>query len=128
MSTRETAGPDTAEKEWESARGLLKDFDDRIDALRKYGFTFVTALLTAQSLLLPFVARLTDSTVLPDSVKFAVVSVTLILILTVKVIETGYQSFQQAASSRATIIERVLNLELTDVITKRFKAGHVKGL
>lgn len=128
MTVQQADSHDDIEKEWEAARGLIKDFDDRLDSLRKYGFTFVTALLTAQSLLIPFVSGTTSSMAVPDSVKFAIVSVTLILILTIKLIETGYQSFQQAASSRARVVETVLNLELTNVISSRYKAGHVKGL
>lgn len=126
MSAQQSDPMGNLEKEWEMARGVLKDFDDRIDGLRKYGFTFVTALLTAQSLLVPYVAGSSTSSALPDVLKLGIVSVTLLLIFTLKLIESGYQSFQRAATSRANIIERQLNLELTENISDRYKADHVR--
>jgi hypothetical protein len=39
------------QKEWETAREVISKFDERLDVLRRYGFTFITGLLTAQSLL-----------------------------------------------------------------------------
>jgi hypothetical protein len=112
-------------KEWETARDVLQKFDDRIHDLRKYGFTFVTALLTAQSLLVPFVVNQTGSTGVPDIVKFGVIAATLLLVVTLRLLERNYQLFQQAAAVRALILERRLNLELTETISQRYKDDHV---
>ena len=40
------------DREWEVARDVIARADERIDGLRKYGFSFVTALLTADALAL----------------------------------------------------------------------------
>jgi len=118
---------DGLQKEWDAARDVLKAFDDRIDALRRNGFSFVTALLAAQSLLIPYVAGSTgNSSSLPDNVKFVIVSVTMLLVFTLKLIEGGYQSFERAATTRALVIEKKLNIELTEIIDLRFRKDHIR--
>jgi hypothetical protein len=116
---------DLAVKEWQTARDVLQKFDDRIADLRKYGFSFVTALLTAQSLLVPLVVKDTGVTGVPDMVKFGVIAVTLLLVVTLRLLEKNYQLFQAAAAVRALILERRLNLELTETISQRYKDDHV---
>jgi len=39
--------------EWQTIRELLFKFDSLVHDIRKYGFSFVTALLTAQAILVP---------------------------------------------------------------------------
>jgi hypothetical protein len=116
---------DMTEKEWETARDVLQKFDDRIHDLRKYGFSFVTALLTAQSLLIPYVK---DTTSVPDDVKLGVIAITLLLIVTLRLLEKNYQLFQAAAATRALILETRLNLELTETISQRYKDDYVNLL
>lgn len=83
-------------KEWETARGVLKDYDERTHDLRKIGFSFITALLAAQSLLIPnLVPGVASSNALPEFVKLSVLLVTLLLIITLRLIEKMYQLFQQ---------------------------------
>lgn len=106
--------PDIRVEEWKEIRTVFSKFDDRIHGLRKYGFTFVTALLTADALLLPFPVGSTPA--LPDSAKFAVLGVTVILIVGLKFSERGYQFYLEAAMSRATILEAQLNLETSKMI------------
>jgi hypothetical protein len=112
-------------EEWKNARDVLKSFDDYLHDLRKYGFTFVTALLTAESILIPTTLLSPDKTV-PDPIKFAVFGVTLLLIVALGLIDKNYLVFQDAAGSRALILERKLNLELTEVIADRYATGHVR--
>ena len=64
-------------EEWKVARELLASFDDRLDNLRKYGFSFLTALLTADSILLPGSVPALADKALSDPVKLAVLVVTL---------------------------------------------------
>ena len=116
-------------QEWSRARDVLKDFDDRAHDLRKYGFSFVTALLAAQSLLIPsLVPGVSATGAVTDSVKLGVLLVTLLMLVTLRFFERTYELFRQAASTRARILELTLNLELTDEITSRYRSGHVPFL
>ncbi|MDV3244291.1 MAG: hypothetical protein LYZ66_03835 [Nitrososphaerales archaeon] len=113
-------------QEWQAAREVLKTFDDNLHDLRKYGFTFITALLTADSLLLPYQLIVGGSQqTLHDNVKLAVLTVTLLLIVALQVIDRNYQVFLEAAATRAVIIERRLNLELTQTISDRAGLAHL---
>lgn len=110
-------------EEWKAARDVLNGFDERLHDLRKYGFTFVTALLAAESILIPGPAAVAAGTAaIPDTIKLAVIIATLLLIVGVRVIDKFYRLFQQAAAIRAKIIERAINFELTEVIADRLGA------
>jgi hypothetical protein len=111
-------------EEWKSARDVLKTFDDNLHDLRKYGFTFITALITAQAILVPY--NPADPTKgVPDVIKFAIFGVTLLLVAALHLIDRNYTLFQEAAASRAKILERALNLELTEIISQRYASGKV---
>ncbi|MHB8105519.1 MAG: hypothetical protein ACYDG5_08320 [Dehalococcoidales bacterium] len=103
---------DTFEKEWEKAREVLSFFDDKLHDLRKYGFSFLTVLLTGESFLVPLK--------LPDLVLLGVFTITLLLICTLHLIDKNYVSFQEAAYSRAMVLERRLNMELSEMIATRY--------
>ncbi len=106
-------------EEWKHAREVLKTFDTQLDSIRKVGFTFITALLAAEVILLP--EKLQNYPL----VKFAVFLVTLILILGLYFLDKNYSLIMEAANSRAIVIERRLNLELSEIITDRFRTGHL---
>lgn len=126
---KEPSDPNTTHfKEWQKARDILKEFDDRLHDLRKYGFTFLTALLTGSTIL--FESWLTEGpsgqgTPLPDYVKLAILIVTMGLIVTLYMNDRNYRVFQKAAATRATVLERKLNLELTEVIAQRYELHNV---
>ncbi|MFB0503705.1 MAG: hypothetical protein ACETWE_07725 [Candidatus Bathyarchaeia archaeon] len=105
-------------KEWETARDVLKAFDDRLHDLRKYGFSFITAFLTASTILFES---------LSEPVKATVLGVTLLLIFGLFLMDRNYRVFQKAAATRAEILERVLNIELTEYITHRYKERNIGG-
>jgi hypothetical protein len=107
-------------EEWKQARDVLEFFDDKLHDLRKYGFSFVTALLTAEGILIP---KTGDN--VPVQIKFAVFFVTLLLILAVHLIDHNYRVYQRAANMRARVLERNLNLELSDTITDRYRASGI---
>ncbi len=65
---------------------------------------------------------------LPPEVKLAVVSATVLLIVTMRIIEKNYELFQRAASARALVIERHLDLDLTEIISDKYKRGHILWL
>jgi hypothetical protein len=100
----------------------MSDFDERLHDLRKYGFTFITALLTAESILIPGpVEAAFQQPAIPDRIKLAVMLVTLLLLGGIRLMDKYYRLFLDAADIRAKIIERSLNLELSDAITFRFR-------
>jgi hypothetical protein len=107
---------DNLMKEWETSRELLKDFDERLHDLRKYGFTFVTGLLAVEG----FLVAATDVNSMVALVKWSVIAVNLLLIVSLRVIDRNYQIFQGAAATRALVLERILNLELTEIISDRY--------
>lgn len=113
-------------EEWKTAREVLRQFDDRIHELRKHGFTVVTTLLTINSFLLtasivPAPSGGTES--LPDLTKVAVVGAVMVLVVGLRYMERNYQMFNQAAATRARILERCLNLELTEKISDWKRSG-----
>lgn len=108
-----------AHDEWKTARDTINTYEDHIHDLRKYGVSFITALLTAQSLLTA------STTIFLDDVKLGILSVTLILLIGLRQVERVYQLRQKAIGIRATILERKLNIELTETITERSRRYHV---
>ncbi len=131
---------DILEKEWEKAREVLDKFDDRIKDLRQWGFTAFTVLIGAEALLLPTlvtpanISVTSGSGLVPNSkaispnVRLAVLSATILLLVTMRIVEKSYELFQRAASERALVIERHLDIELTEVISDKYKRGHILGL
>ncbi len=112
-------------EEWQNARELMSKYDDRIHDVRKYGFSFVTALLTAQSILIPGNIKTAD----PISAFWiitGVLGVTLLLILALLFFENTYQLIQEAIAQRALILELNLNLGLTDTLSYQFKDKKVR--
>jgi hypothetical protein len=97
--------------EWKEVRSILARKDENIHDLRKYGFSFVTAILAAEGLLSQ------GGVSIPDGVKAGVLLVTMGLIVTLKLLDTHYRRFQRAASIRGRIIEDRLNLNLTNDIS-----------
>lgn len=109
-------------EEWKTSRDMLQFYDDKLDALRKYGFTFLTTLLAAESILIP---PKTGEVGMSDQVKLAVFSITLLLVAALYLLDKNYRIFQDAANTRAIVLERKLNLELSETIAYRFKADGI---
>jgi hypothetical protein len=105
-------------KEWETARTLLSFFDDKLYDLRKVGFTFITALIAAQGLLSGV-----ETEKWPDAIKFAVLLVTILLIVGLTIIERNFIVIQRAGGTRARVLERTINLELSEIIGQRFRSA-----
>ena len=125
--TETSTDKDTAFQEWTSCRDVIAKLDDRLTDLRKYGFTLVTALFAVGGLISKWMG--TSGTILTPSVQFGVVFVTLILIVTLYLIDDMYLSEQRAAEFRARILETRLNLELTQTTSNLYKRGSMgKGI
>ncbi len=105
---------DYAFDEWKEARHVIEKFDDRQHDLRKYGFTFLSALIAADSLTKLFSG-------VDDRIRIAVISVTLLLTVALRILDKSYSLFMEAASVRAKVLEVKLNLELTEGISYRYQ-------
>jgi len=116
-------------KEWGVARNVLKEFDDRIHELRKLGFSLLTALIAAETFLTPMspLSEVGEAGI-PDSTKLGVLLITLLLIVTLRMIEKSYQLYQKCSAERAQILERSLNLELTEIISDRHRDNNISTL
>lgn len=115
-------------EEWQAARDLISNFDQRVHDLRNWGFSFITALLAAQSLLLPSLlpnSSNSNSSAIAEPVKFGVLTVTLVLIVALRQVEKNYQVYQKAANFRALVLESRLNVELGTTITDRYERFHM---
>jgi hypothetical protein len=132
MSKTNTA-QDLQQKEWQTARDVIASFDDRLDALRRYGFTIIAGLLTAQSLLESNLIPETSSSgttspgtsMIQPSVKLAVILATLILIFALRLLDRNYVLYQEAAIKRAEVIEKSLNLGLTETMDDVYHHDHL---
>jgi hypothetical protein len=113
----------TLVKEWEVARDVIAKADDRIDGLRKYGFTFVTTLLTADALALHSTKDgvAADANAIPW-IALGVSVVASVLVVAMRLLEKATQLLQTAAAQRAQVIERHIGFELCDIIVERYEA------
>lgn len=111
-------------KEWEVSRSLLSFLDDKSYDLRKYGFSFITALIAAEGVLL----SLESTNGWPDEIKFAVLLVNILLIVGLTLIDRFFYVIQKATATRARVLERAMNLELTEIITQRYRSARSEVL
>lgn len=102
-------------EEWKQCITLIDKFEDRLDATRRYGFTFVAGLLTANA----FLGEV-SGTLIPLSVKIAVLWVAAFLPLVLRVLDRNYQSFQSTIGKRARVLERSLGMALELSIIDRY--------
>jgi len=102
-------------EEWKTAQDILKQFDDYLHDIRKYGFSFVTGLLAADVLLGP----------VDPKFKLAALTGTMALIVVLYVIDKNYRAFLEAANLRATQLERRSSPELAQTITRVYESERV---
>lgn len=97
--------------EWQAARDVLARFDENLHDLEKYGFSFITGLLTIDALF---------GQINPEF-KLAALIGTLALIVVLDVVDRNYRVFQQGAAQRATLLENRSNPELTKTIARTYE-------
>lgn len=115
-------------EEWCITRELLSEYDGYIHDIRKYGFSFITALITAQAILIPSnnLTNILNPSGIPDHVKFGVFAVTLFLILAIAFFEKSYKLIQESTAKRALILELTMNLELSQTLISQFESREVR--
>jgi hypothetical protein len=103
--------------EWQATQADLLKFDDYLHDIRKYGFSFVTGLLTVDVL---FSSG-------NSNFKLAVLIGTMALIVVLFVIDRNYRVFNAAANLRATVLERRSPVELSQTIGRLYESQRVGG-
>jgi hypothetical protein len=92
-------------EEWKEARNIIDSLDTLLSGLRKYGFTFITALLGADSILGQ--ATGLASFALSPLVKLGVMVTTLALIIGLYATDSFYRMIQKGAATSAKAIEGI---------------------
>ena len=119
MSSSSSQSDNKNSQEWDSAREVLDRFDERLHDLRKYGFSFITGLLSVDAL---FAAPST----IPLSWKLAALIATLCLIVSLNLVDRNYRVLQLAATIDAQFLERGNEMNLTQTISRIYDDAHVK--
>lgn len=111
--------------EWSEARAIIGRFDNNLHDLRKYGFSFVTAILTADAILSHTFSSATSEVTWYE--KWAVLFVTIGLILALRLLDQHYRLIQKAASQRAVILEERMSIDLTEDFGTLYELGGWKA-
>ena len=137
--------PTALKDEWKECRQTIDRFDKLLVDLRKTGFSFITAIVSGATIffsqglspeavkalgqspavvaspdLIKDIAKAASS--LPESAKFAIFTIIMVLTLMLYVIDLSHQRMLRAAVLRATELERRLGYEITDAISDEYKA------
>jgi hypothetical protein len=111
-----SASSDSGPPEWQAARDVLDKFDERLHDLRKYGFSFITGLLSIDAL---FASILVGW-------KLAALLATLALIVSLNLVDRNYRVFQIAATIDAQLLERRNEMNLTQTTSRIYDDAHIK--
>ena len=111
-----SSSSDSGPPEWQAARDVLDKFDERLHDLRKYGFSFITGLLSVDAIFAAISA----------SWKLAALIATLALIVSLNLVDRNYRVFQIAATIDAQLLERRNEMNLTQTISRIYDDAHIK--
>src|SRR5580700_5204585 len=94
-------------EEWKRARDVIEHCDERVHDTRKLGYTFVSTLLSAETLV---------STKAPEALGaqagFALLLIVLGILFAVRILEKQTQLIQSATATRARTLELLSTIEL----------------
>ena len=90
--------------EWTASRGVVSDMDKTLSGLRQFGFSLITVLLAASSVL--YQTSTANGGIFTPTVKLSVMLAILLLISALYATDCFYRIIQSAAAGRAKIIER----------------------
>jgi hypothetical protein len=110
--------------EWERARQILEKGDEQILDLRKVGFSFVTALITASAY---FGGKDTPATADPSYVGPLIAMAAMAALVALFFCDEEIASRQKATAARAGILERFSPVELTDFLRGRAQSERWDG-
>jgi hypothetical protein len=115
--------PNQALNEWQECRTTIGRFDDSLADTRKYGFTLVTVLLTANALIV-------DKNIAVDRPAASIV--VMVLLFALFMLDNYYWDLVRGAVGRAKELEeKGLNgqaFQLTGAISTRVRITHATGL
>lgn len=98
--------------EWEQCQKSIAKFDDIIFNIRKYGFTLITILLSADGFLYAKLGKLQMEE------KFGIYFALMVLIIGLFRVDRYHEIFLRGAVDRAMTLEDKLNMGLSKSITK----------
>jgi hypothetical protein len=103
------SGTDFRVTQWSESRKVIENLDATLVDLRKYGFTIITSLLAATSII--YQSTSVGGTITPG-VKFAVILANLGLVAALYAVDCFYQTIQRAAAHKAIVLEEELKDKL----------------
>jgi hypothetical protein len=106
--------------EWTRVRDLIETCDERIQDMRKYGFTFLSGLLTAETLL-GFKFKEATAGSLPPVAGLGLFLIAVCTLFGIRISEKQCQMLQTAAAIRAHALENWRPIELTGSISDRYR-------
>lgn len=101
--------------EWKAARDSLTAADTNLHDLRKWGFSFVTGLLTVDAVFAS----------IPGTWKLAALLATFVLIAALVIIDRNYHVLEDTIAERAAIVEARVGFELTQDIRWTYRTRRV---
>lgn len=110
--------------EWKECRATIGRFDGLLVDLRKTGFSFVTAIASGAT----FFFAVDKSSQVPESGKFAVFTIIMVLTLTLYVVDRVHQIMQQEAVDLACRLEASLDLTITGLLGSNYTRSYAIGL
>jgi len=113
-------GSDAAKDEWKECRSAIGRFDGLLVDLRKTGFGFVTAIVSGAT----FFFTYDQTKPVPESGKFAVFSIIMVLTLTLYLIDRVHQVLLQDAVDHARTLEARLGFNLSGALSRRYQRKH----
>ncbi len=111
-TSKESKEGGTSLEEWKEVRGIFTRFDGYLNDLRKYGFTVIAGLLTATAI--------ETMLKLDESARFALLILTCAFITALHLFDHNYRQYEKAASKRAKILEPMLNIKISELISERY--------
>jgi hypothetical protein len=118
-------GPNT--REWEESRKAIDKFDGMLIDLRKYGFSFLTGLIAAGSLLGVAAENGTEDQFV--RIQIAVIIVTMILVITLYWLDIYYETMLTAAVISSEFVEKYkLKMGLSAFIASFYLYSHLGGI
>lgn len=110
--------------EWKTAREMVLKFDEHIHDVRKFGFTFLVTLLTAEALYMASAAPGTGASL---DLAMGSSSVALLYLISMRFLERRYEVLQRMGARRCIMIERLHCLELSETIADKYRHDDLRN-